>query len=134
MGLDKFSWDWFGSARTATITKENTTLVDGKGEVEAIEARIEELQKQIEQSKTPYETEQLQNRLAKFVGGVAIIHVGGNTETEMLEKKDRVDDALHATKAALDQGVVPGGGAALLYASSGIKADSIGANIVKNAC
>jgi len=134
MKLDKFSWDWFGSARTATITKENTTLVDGKGEVEAIEARIEELQKQIEQSKTPYETEQLQNRLAKFVGGVAIIHVGGNTETEMLEKKDRVDDALHATKAAIEEGISAGGGTALLYASNGIKADSIGSSIVKTAC
>ena len=70
--------------------------------------------------KTPFEIEQLQNRLAKFVGGVAIIHVGGNTETEMLEKKDRVDDALHATKAAIQEGVVPGGGVALLYARESI--------------
>ena len=116
------------------VEKEQTTIVDGKGELEAIEARVEELQSQIEKAKTPYETEQLQNRLAKFVGGVAIVHVGGNTETEMLEKKDRVDDALHATKAALDEGVVPGGGVALLYASNGIKADSIGAQIVISAC
>ena len=134
MKLDKFSWDWFGSARKVTVNKEQTTIVDGKGEVEAIEARVEELQSQIEKAQTPYEIEQLQNRLAKFVGGVAIIHVGGNTETEMLEKKDRVDDALHATKAALDQGVVPGGGVALLYASSGIKPDSIGSEIVIKAC
>jgi len=134
MKLDKFSWDWFGSARKVTVNKEQTTIVDGKGEVDAIEARVDELQTQIDKANTPYEVEQLQNRLAKFVGGVAIIHVGGNTETDMLEKKDRVDDALHATKAALDQGIVPGGGAALLYASNGIKADSIGANIVIRAC
>ncbi|MBC8475686.1 MAG: chaperonin GroEL [Bacteroidetes bacterium] len=134
MKLDKFSWDWFGEARTATVTKEQTTIVDGKGSIESIEARVEELQSQIEKAQTPYETEQLQNRLAKFVGGVAIIHVGGNTETEMLEKKDRVDDALHATKAAIEEGIVPGGGAALLYASSGIEANTIGAKIVKQAC
>ena len=134
MKLDKFSWEWFGEARKATVTKEQTTIVDGKGEAKSIEARVEELQSQIEKATTPYETEQLQNRLSKFVGGVAIVHVGGNTETEMLEKKDRVDDALHATKAALDEGIVPGGGVALLYASSGIEADSIGANIVKTAC
>ena len=134
MKLDKFSWDWFGEARTATITKENTTIVDGKGGIEQIEARIEELQSQIEKATSAYETEQLQNRLAKFVGGVAIIHVGGNTETEMLEKKDRVDDALHATKAAIEEGIVPGGGVALLYASNGLKADTTGAKIVKSAC
>ena len=134
MKLDKFSWDWFGEARTITVTKDQTTIVDGKGTVEKIEARVEELQQQIEKAKTPYETEQLQNRLAKFVGGVAIIHVGGTTETEMLEKKDRVDDALHATKAAIEEGIVPGGGAALLYASNGLKADTTGAKIVIEAC
>ena len=134
MKLDKFSWDWFGEARKATVTKEQTTIVDGKGGAEAIEARVEELQSQIEKAQTPYETEQLQGRLAKFVGGVAIIHVGGYTETEMLEKKDRVDDALHATKAAIEEGVVPGGGAALLYASSGLSAESTGARIVLEAC
>ena len=134
MKLDKFSWDWFGEARKVTVTKDQTTIVDGKGDVESIEKRIEELTTQIDKSTTPFEKEQLQNRLAKFVGGVAIIHVGGNTETEMLEKKDRVDDALHATKAAIEEGIVPGGGAALLYASSGIKPDSIGAAIVKQAC
>ena len=134
MKLDKFSWDWFGEARKVTVSKEQTTIVDGKGELKTIEARVEELQSQIEKAKSPYEIEQLQNRLAKFVGGVAIVHVGGNTETEMLEKKDRVDDALHATKAALDEGIVPGGGLALLYASNGIKPDSIGAQIVIGAC
>ena len=134
MKLDKFSWEWFGEARTATIEKEKTTIVDGKGETESIEARIEDLQKQIEKAETPFEIEKLQERLAKFVGGVAIIHVGGNTETEMKEKKDRVDDALHATKAAIEEGIVPGGGTALLYASNGLKADTTGAQIVVEAC
>ncbi len=134
MKLDKFSWEWFGEARTATIGKEQTTIVDGKGTVESIETRIEELQQQIDKETTPFETEKLQERLAKFVGGVAIIHVGGNTETEMKEKKDRVDDALHATKAAIEEGIVPGGGTALLYASNGLKADTTGAQIVIEAC
>ena len=134
MKLDKFSWEWFGEARTATIEKEQTTIVDGKGGIEKIEARIEELQQQVGQATTPFETEKLQERLAKFTGGVAIIHVGGNTETEMKEKKDRVDDALHATKAAIEEGIVPGGGTALLYASSGIEVKSTGAAIVVEAC
>jgi chaperonin GroEL len=134
MKLDKFSWEWFGEARTVTVGKEQTTIVDGKGEIESIEARIEELQQQIDKSTTPFETEKLQERLAKFVGGVAIIHVGGNTETEMKEKKDRVDDALHATKAAIEEGIIPGGGTALLYASSGLEAKSTGAQIVVKAC
>ena len=134
MKLDKFSWEWFGEARTVTVEKEQTTIVDGKGTVESIEARIEELQQQINKAATPFEIEKLQERLAKFTGGVAIIHVGGNTETEMKEKKDRVDDALHATKAAIEEGIVPGGGTALLYASSGIEAKTTGAIIVKHAC
>ena len=113
MKLDKFSWEWFGEARVVTVEKEQTTIVDGKGEVEAIEKRIDELQVQIDKAKTPYEVEQLQNRLSKFTGGVAIIHVGGFTETEMQEKKDRIDDSLHATKAAIEEGIVPGG--ELLY-------------------
>ena len=138
MKLDKFSWDWFGEARTITVTKETTTIVDGKGGTERIEARIEELQQQIEQAGSPFETEKLQERLSKFIGGVGIIHVGGNTETEMKEKKDRVDDALNATKAAIEEGIVPGGGAALLYARGGILfadgENNIGANIVYQAC
>jgi len=134
MKLDKFSWDWFGEARTVTVEKEKTTIVDGKGTVEGIEARIEELQQQIGKAQTPYEKEQLQNRLSKFVGGVAIVHVGGNTETEMLEKKDRVDDALHATKAAIEEGIVPGGGKALLVARQAINLGNIGAQIVFDAC
>ena len=134
MKLDKFSWDWFGTARAVTVTKEETTIVDGKGEVEAINTRVEELQSQIEKSTTPFETEQLQNRLAKMVGGVSIIHVGGYNETEMREKKDRVDDALHATKAALEEGIVPGGGSALLYARENIEVSDIGSGIVYQAC
>ena len=134
MKLEKFSWDWFGEARTVTVTKEITTLVDGKGDSGRIEARIEELQQQIEQATTPFEIEKLQERLAKFVGGVGIIHVGGFTESEMKEKKDRVDDALNATKAAIEEGIVPGGGAALLYALSAVEGDSIGADIVRQAC
>lgn len=136
MKLEKFSWDWFGEARKVTVNKESTTLVDGKGDSGRIEARIEELQQQIEQATTPFEIEKLQERLAKFVGGVAIIHVGGYTESEMKEKKDRVDDALNATQAAIEEGIVPGGGAALLYARDVITEgeSSIGSNIVYQAC
>ena len=134
MKFDKFSWEWFGEARTVNITKDQTTIVDGKGTVESIQTRIEELQQQIEQATTPFEIEKLQERLAKFTGGVAIIHVGGNTETEMKEKKDRVDDALQATKAALEEGIVPGGGAALLYARGLINTSTIGGQIVYQAC
>jgi chaperonin GroEL len=141
MRLDKFSWDWFGSARSVTITKDQTTIIDGRGESESIQARIEELQQQIEKAKTPFEQEKLQERLAKFVGGVAIVYVGGNTETEIKEKKDRVEDALYATKAAIEEGIVPGGGSALLYAREAItypKEDSdavrIGKRIVHRAC
>ena len=138
MKLEKFSWDWFGEARKVTVNKESTTLVDGKGDSGRIEARIEELQQQIEQATTPFEVEKLQERLAKFVGGVAIIHVGGYTESEMKEKKDRVDDALNATQAAIEEGIVPGGGAALLYARGNILfadgENNIGANIVYRVC
>jgi chaperonin GroEL len=135
MKLDKFSWDWFGQARVVTVGKEQTTIVDGKGESEKITARIEELQTQIEKAQSPYEREKLQERLAKFIGGVAIVHVGGFTESEMKEKKDRVDDALQATKAALEEGIVPGGGMALLHARNGISdLNSIGGRIVYNAC
>ena len=134
MKMDKFSWEWFGNARTVTVTKDQTTIVDGGGEEDLITSRIEELQSQIDKAQTPFEIEKLQERLAKFVGGVAIIHVGGNTETEMREKKDRVDDALHATKAAIEEGIIPGGGTALLYAASGLEAKTTGAQIVIEAC
>ena len=134
MKLDKFSWDWFGQARVVTVTKEETTIIDGKGDEELINTRVEELQTQVEKSTTPFETEQLQNRLAKMVGGVSIIHVGGLTETELREKKDRVDDALNATQAALEEGIVPGGGAALLYARNKIDISTTGGQIVYQAC
>jgi chaperonin GroEL len=120
MKLDKFNWEWFGEAKTVTVTKEQTTIIDGKGTEENITKRVEELTEQIEHAKTPFEMEKLQERLSKFVGGVALVHVGGSTETEMKEKKDRVDDALHATQCALADGIVPGGGSALLYAREGI--------------
>ena len=141
MKLDKFSWEWFGEARVATITKEKTTIVDGKGDEKAINNRVKELSKQIENSQTPFEIEKLQDRMSKFVGGVGIVHVGGNTELEMQEKKDRVDDALHATKAALEEGVVPGGGVALLYSQillhsmeNGNPDYNFGLKIVQQAC
>ena len=139
MKLDKFSWDWFGEARTATISKTQTTIIDGKGDEDTINKRIEELAHQVEGSESEFEREQLQSRLAKMCGGVSIIHVGGRNETEMNEKKDRVDDALHATKAAIEEGIVPGGGAALLYAREilpiSTKCDQkVGAEIVYKAC
>ena len=93
MKLDKFSWEWFGEARTVTISKEKTTIIDGKGDEESVKQRLEELTTQIDKAQSSFETEKLQERLAKMAGGVSIIHVGGYTETEMNEKKDRVDDA-----------------------------------------
>jgi chaperonin GroEL len=117
MKLDKFNLEWFGKSRKVTVGKDDTTIVDGKGSEEAITKRIEELKEQVENTVSPYEIEILQDRLAKLIGGVAMIHVGGHTEVEMKEKKDRVDDALHATKAALQEGILPGGGIALLNAS-----------------
>ena len=141
MKLDKFQDEWFGNARTITVTKEQTTIVDGQGAEETITKRVEELEAQIDKSTTPFETEKLQERLAKFIGGVALVHVGGNTETEMKEKKDRVDDALHATKCALEDGIVPGGGVALLYARENVSFDVstsddfiYGQNIVYKSC
>ena len=131
---DKFQFDWFGEARTATITKEKTTIIDGKGNEDAINQRIEELQSQIEAADSDFEKEQLQTRLARIAGGVSIIHVGGFTEIEMNEKKDRVDDALHATKAAIEEGIVPGGGAALLYARESIDQCDVGSEIVYKSC
>ena len=134
MKLDKFSWEWFGEARTVTIGKDKTTIIDGKGEEKDVQERLEQLTTQIDKATTPFEAEKLQERLAKMAGGVSIIHVGGYTETEMNEKKDRVDDALHATKAAIEEGIVPGGGAALLYARESIDQCNIGSGIVYKAC
>ena len=117
MRLDKFDSSWFGKSKKITVGKDFTTIIDALGEEEKIQGRVEELKTQIDESKSPYEIEKLQDRLAAFIGGVAIVHVGGLTELEMKEKKDRVDDALHATKAALEEGILPGGGVALLNAS-----------------
>jgi chaperonin GroEL len=120
MKLDRFDMNWFGKAKTVTVGKETTTIVDGKGDTAKIDARISELKSQIEGSNSPYEVERLQDRLAKIIGGVAVIYVGGGTEVEMRERKDRIDDALQATKAALEEGILPGAGVALLNARNSI--------------
>ena len=117
MRLDKFKSEWLGKATKITVGKETTTIIDALGDEELISQRVEEIKTQIDDITSPYEKEKLQERLSKFVGGVAIVHVGGHTEVEMKEKKDRVDDALHATKAAIQEGILPGGGIALLNAS-----------------
>jgi chaperonin GroEL len=106
-----------GSAEKVTIDKDNTTIVNGVGEKPAIEARIGQIKAQIETTTSDYDKEKLQERLAKLAGGVAVLYVGAATEVEMKEKKDRVDDALHATRAAVEEGIVPGGGTALIRAS-----------------
>ena len=117
MRLDKFDPSWLGKANKVTVGKDTTTIIDAKGSEEEINQRVEEIRSQIDDTVSPYEKEKLQDRLAAFLGGVAIVHVGGHTEVEMKEKKDRVDDALSATKAALEEGILPGGGIALLNAS-----------------
>ena len=125
MRLDKFQGEWLGKANKVTITKETTTIIDAKGDEESITNRVEDIKTLIDETNSPYEKEKLQERLATFIGGVAIVHVGGMTEVEMKEKKDRVEDALHATKAALEEGILPGGGIALLNASM-LLVDQIG--------
>ena len=115
--LESVTLDMLGRAKKVTVSKETTTIVDGVGEKADIEARIGQIKKQIEDTTSDYDKEKLQERLAKLAGGVAVIRVGGSTEVEVKEKKDRVDDALNATRAAVDEGIVPGGGTALLKAS-----------------
>ncbi|WP_125255504.1 chaperonin GroEL [Brevundimonas fluminis] len=115
--LENVTLDMLGKAKKVTITKDDTTIVDGVGEKDAIEARIGQIKKQIEDTTSDYDKEKLQERLAKLAGGVAVIRVGGSTEVEVKEKKDRVDDALNATRAAVEEGIVPGGGIALLKAT-----------------
>jgi len=115
--LENVTLDMLGSARKVTIDKDSTTIVGGAGTTDAITARVEAIRAQIEYTASDYDQEKLQERLAKLAGGVAIIKVGGSSEVEVKERKDRVDDALHATRAAVEEGVVPGGGTALLYAS-----------------
>jgi chaperonin GroEL len=115
--LENVTLEMLGSAKRVTITKDHTTLVDGAGTPEAIKGRANSIRAQIEISNSEYDIEKLQERLAKLAGGVAILRVGGSTEVEVKERKDRVDDALHATRAAVEEGIVPGGGTALLFAS-----------------
>ncbi|HYI06217.1 MAG TPA: chaperonin GroEL [Reyranella sp.] len=117
MKLENVGLDMLGKARKITITKDDTTVVDGAGEKSAIEGRVTQIRAQIEDTTSDYDKEKLQERLAKLAGGVAIIRVGGASETEVKERKDRVDDALHATRAAVQEGVVVGGGVALIRAS-----------------
>jgi chaperonin GroEL len=104
-----------GTAKRITITKEDTTIVDGAGKKKDIEARVKQIKAQIEETTSDYDREKLQERLAKLAGGVAVIKVGGGSEVEVKERKDRVDDALHATRAAVEEGIVAGGGVALLH-------------------
>ncbi|HLI63662.1 MAG TPA: chaperonin GroEL [Terriglobales bacterium] len=128
-----------GQAKKVTIDKDNTTIVEGKGKAADIEGRVKEIRSQIEKTTSDYDREKLQERLAKLVGGVAVIKVGAATETEMKEKKARVEDAMHATRAAVEEGIVPGGGVALLRCQEAVEAlklegdEKIGANIVRRA-
>src|SRR5271166_5547081 len=128
-----------GSAKKITIDKDNTTVVEGKGKHAEIEGRVKEIRSQIDKTTSDYDREKLQERLAKLVGGVAVIKVGAATETEMKEKKARVEDAMHATRAAVEEGIVPGGGVALMRCGDAIEAlklegdEKIGGNIVKRA-
>jgi chaperonin GroEL len=125
--LESVTLEMLGSAKRVTIDKDSTTIVDGAGDEAAIKGRVEAIRQQIESTTSDYDQEKLQERLAKLAGGVAIIKVGGSTEIEVKERKDRVDDALHATRAAVEEGIVPGGGTALLYASKALD-DLKGAN------
>jgi len=131
--------DMFGHARSVKVDKDNTTIVGGKGSTEEIEKRIAQIRKQLETTESDYEKEKLQERLAKLAGGVAVIKVGAATETEMKEKKHRVEDAVSATKAAMEEGIVAGGGVTLIKASAVLDKlplendELIGATIVKKA-
>jgi chaperonin GroEL len=120
--LENVTLDMLGRAKRVSITKDDTTIVDGAGKKKAIEARVGQIKAQIEDTTSDYDREKLQERLAKLAGGVAVIRVGGATEVEVKERKDRVDDALNATRAAVEEGVVPGGGVMLLKAASAITA------------
>jgi chaperonin GroEL len=118
--LENVTLQMLGRAKRVRIEKENTTIIDGAGKKPEIEARIAQIKAQVEETTSDYDKEKLQERLAKLAGGVAVIRVGGSTEVEVKEKKDRVDDAMHATKAAVEEGIVPGGGVALLRAKAAI--------------
>ena len=138
--LESVTLAMLGEAKKVTIDKDNTTIVDGAGAADDIKARVEQIKAQIEVTTSDYDREKLQERLAKLAGGVAVIKVGGASEVEVKERKDRVDDALHATRAAVEEGIVPGGGTALLYATraleglSGInEAQTRGIDIIRRA-
>ncbi len=138
--LESVTLDMLGTAKKITITKEDTTIVDGAGGKADIEARCKQIKAQIEETSSDYDREKLQERLAKLAGGVAVIKVGGATEVEVKERKDRVDDALHATRAAVEEGIVPGGGTALLYALKALESiktanndQKVGVDIVRRA-
>ncbi|MEB3045513.1 chaperonin GroEL [Rhizobium mulingense] len=118
--LENVTLDMLGRAKRVLVEKDSTTIIDGSGEKAAIQARIQQIKAQIEETTSDYDKEKLQERLAKLAGGVAVIRVGGATETEVREKKDRIDDALNATRAAVEEGIVPGGGVALLRAKSAL--------------
>ena len=117
MKLESTTIEQLGQAKKIRITKDNTTIVDGAGSKESIDGRVNQIRAQVEETKSDYDREKLQERLAKLVGGVAVLKVGAATETEMKEKKDRVEDALAATRAAAEEGIVPGGGVALIRVS-----------------
>ncbi len=140
MKLDGVSLEDLGRAKRITVDKDNTTIIDGAGESKSIQGRIKQLRAQIEETTADYDREKLQERLAKLAGGVAIIKVGAATETEMKEKKARVEDAMHATRAAVEEGIVPGGGVALLRAAVALEKlklegdEQTGVNIVRRAC
>ena len=121
MSCDAVTLRLGGRAKKVMIDKENTTIVNGAGKKADIEARINQIKAQIEETTSDYDKEKLQERLAKLAGGVAVIRVGGATETEVKERKDRVDDAMHATRAAVEEGILPGGGVALLRAGKAIE-------------
>ena len=126
--LENVTIDMLGTAKRVEITKENTTIVDGAGTTEDIQGRVGQIKAQIEETTSDYDKEKLQERLAKLAGGVAVIKVGGSTEVEVKERKDRVDDALNATRAAVEEGIVAGGGVALLRASASMKSKGINAD------
>src|SRR5258706_1482003 len=137
--LESIKIDDLGTAKKVKTDKDNTTIVEGGGNTEAIQGRVKQIRTQIEDTTSEYDREKLQERLAKLVGGVAVIKVGAATETEMKEKKARVEDAMHATKAAVEEGIVPGGGVALLRSAAVLDTlkltgdQQIGVNIVKRA-
>jgi chaperonin GroEL len=137
--LENVKVEELGKAKKVTIDKDHTTIIEGGGDPKAIEGRVKQLRVQTEETTSDYDREKLQERLAKLVGGVAIIKVGAATETEMKEKKARVEDAMHATKAAVEEGIVPGGGVALLRCVKVLDAlkaegdEAVGVNIIKRA-